>query len=377
MKLKFSFRLIAIAALCVAFAAPLAAAAGIGTLSASGILFGAVALASASSATPGITLQGWDVSALNSAYGTKYADGSKSLRDLYDTIYGAAKFDSLFQLEYTTLSVYERAGVGMSSVAQAFQSGFTPKGTLTGVTSSSTLQRVKIDWKGGTYELWGSWLGFLRKEGLDEANQTMFLDFVINHLVKKYQEEMDLSAAYKGVYNAPTPGTAGNVGDSIDGVRKKINDFVSAGKITPISTGALQSDPVDFVTQVEAFVEGIPSKDRSSTMTLAMASEQYAKWRRGMRTKYNGQHLMVTELDQVIDHPNITVAGFDAMSSSSKIFCTPVGNAKKVVNTTDEGGQRSHFHFEQEDRSAKIWYDSAIAYHFDDLSRVYVNDQTT
>ena len=322
-------------------------------------------------------MAGFDVSALAAAYGAKYSDGSKGLRDLNDRLYHTAKFDKLFNLVYTKLSVYEKGNTDINEVTQPFQLGWTPKGQLVFTPSKTPLQRVKIDWQGSSHELWASWVQFLRKEGVGEADQTMLLDYVLGLITKKHVEEMELKACFKGLYVAPTPGTAGPAENAIDGLRKRINDGVTATTISPIATGALAADPVDFVTQVEAFVELIDSTDRSSPMTIAMATEQHAKWRRGMRTKYNSQHMMVNELDQLIDRNNIKVAGFEAMSGSSMIWCTPEGNAEKAVNLYDTTNtSKTVFEFEQQDRQMKIWRDYAVAYHINRHDRFYVNDQS-
>ncbi len=322
-------------------------------------------------------MAGFDVSQLATAYGAKYADGSKDLQDLNQRLYHTAKFDQLFQLEYTRLTVYEKGNTDITEVTQPFQLGWTAKGTLEFTPSRSTLDRVKIDWQGSSHELWASWVQFLRQEGVQEADQTKLLDYVLDLIIKKHVEEMELQANFKGVLAAPTPGSAGAAANAINGVRKRLNDAVTAGTISPISTGALHSDPVDFVGQVEAYVEQIDSLDRSSDMTIAMAPEQYSKWRRGMRTKYNQQHLQVAELDQLIDYPHLKVAGFEAMRGSSIIWCTPKGNAIKAVNIYDTTNtNKTVFGFEQQDRQMKIWRDYAVAYHFNRHDRVYMNDQT-
>ena len=65
-------------------------------------------------------------------------------------------------------------------------------------------------------------------------------------------------------------GTAGAVGTMLNGVRKVINDGVTATTISTIATGALSTTLATYLAQIEAFVAGIDQKDREKPMILAM-----------------------------------------------------------------------------------------------------------
>lgn len=379
MKRSFLLKFTLLAIVCAFAAPPLAAAAGIHAALAGGLLLGGTSLASTmgQSELPGLHLNaGVNAALLTAGFGSYYIDHGQNVKDLHEQLYHSALFDKQFHLVYTKQDVYDQANVVTSSVLQPWQKQFTPSGDLTFKPSRSPLQRVKIDWEHDSYELVGTYANFLRQEGGVPESQQKITPYVMAMIAKQHVQDVEMKACYKGVHQAPTPGVAGPAEDSIDGVRKKLNDAVSATTITPITTGAPSSDNVDFVGQIEAFVDQIDALDRSNPLTLNMSDTLARRFRRGMRVKYKDQGLDKSELSQLIDYPHITVLGQHAMSGSSKFFCTPAGNAVKAINVYDQTGARTRFQFLDGVRTVKAWLDYSMTYHFIDHSRVYTNDMT-
>lgn len=376
MKLKFTLLFALAAMVSLVMGAPIAAGLGVSSFMAGGLLLGGTALASVGTGIQGLTLNAaFTTTLLDNTYQANYHDGSKGLKDLHEKLYYGSEFDKMFSLQYTKLSVYDQGLVSSTEVTQAHQTAFTPKGGVEFKPSRSELERVKVDWTHSSDEIYGHWVGFLRKEGANEAEQTALISFILDIVAKQHVEDVELKACFKGVRIAPTPNVAGPASASLTGVRKKLNDGISATTITPITTGALATDAADFVTQIETFVETIPALDRNQQMTLAMDDALARRYRRGMRAKYNSQFLLVDELDKLIDNKNITVGGFQAMAGSSKIFCTPMENAVKAINVYDQNMAKARFNFQMDIRNLNVWMDYGMTYHFIDHGRVYCNEQ--
>lgn len=313
------------------------------------------------------------ISALNTAFGSVYADGSKGLRDLVGQVFEAAEFDTLFTIERTNLTEIRKATSTSTAVLQPFQLDFTPSSSITFQPIRIPLQMVKLDMTLNSYEVYNSFIGFMHSQGTAPTAQAYVQYILNNHIIGQVQEDYELNLAYAGVYSAPTPGTPGAVGTSMNGFKKLINDHITASEITPIATGVAPTDAVDFCTWVENFFEQVNNKDIDRPMTIAMNKTLAARFKRGNRAKYSSSYMATTDLAQLHYRPNARVQGFAAMGSSAKIFCTEKTNIIKGVNM----GPGSMFNFEGNDRSVKVWGDWMIGFGILRKDRFYTNDQDT
>ncbi len=260
-----------------------------------------------------------NITALLAQYGEFYKKGSQSTRDLYRKLYKDAEFDSLFTMLPTEDTVIRNVQVTSNPVLQAFQKQFTPAGGMGFLPQPIDLFQIKADDDVYPDEIEKSYLGFLANSNLDREQWPLVRYWIEEVLFKQFIEDID-NEAFKAVFVAPTAGTAGTPAQSMNGFKKVIQNLVAGGHTTPIATGALNATPATFVGQIEAFVEGIPAHIRSRfSMTIAMSDVLANRFRKGMREKYNMNYPQ-TELNKLIDFPNITVKGFNAMAGSNKIF---------------------------------------------------------
>jgi|GEM_PF-404456 hypothetical protein len=309
--------------------------------------------------------------ALNAAYQAEYRDGSKGLADLTQNLYESAEFDSLFTIDYTDLTVWEKAVSSSGNITQAFQLAFTPNGTFTFTPSKFPLFDIKVDLLLSSHDIKRSFVGFLHKNNKPQTDQEFIRYIISQHVTPQHIEDVEMHGAWDGVYVAPTPGTAGAVGAMMDGFRKYINDAVTATTITPIAVGAAPTDPEDYVDYIEEFAKSLPNPEKKTAMTIAMNLTAEERFREGMRIKYH-TYYRDGEADKgrVYVRPNLMVKGFAAMGDSEKIFCAPKSNLIKAVNM----GQGPLFNFEQEDRTLKVFGDYMLAYGVWNHKRFYTND---
>lgn len=376
MKFLFAFATVLFSTLLVGTA--LAHAAGWDPLTTSAALFAVpstltLAAGALGFASPSTGLFAIVATDLNTAYGSHYIQGSQNEKNLYTKLFQSAEFDQdLFEMVPTEDTQYRDALVTRDRVLQPFQLAWTPAGTTTFKPASINLFEVKIDVEESSYDVERTWAGFLHKAGADEMTQPLPKWMLENLLIPQHVEDIELNASYVGVYAAPTPGTAGAVGTSINGVRRVINAGITATTITPIVTGALSTTLATFLGQIETFVAGIDQKDREKPMILAMSKNLALRFRQANRAAYNLQYAQLDEISRIADYPNIQVKGYAAFGASDKIFCTPQGNAKMPVK---KNANRSQFQFEVVDRRLKVFTDYWKGYGFVDHSRVYTNDR--
>ena len=309
--------------------------------------------------------------ALDASYQAVYADGSKGLQDLHAQVFHGAEFDKLFTSIETEYSVYRQAVSTSGSVTQPGQISFTPSGSYSFKAAETPLFWVKAEYQGSSYKLRKTWLGSLHQKGVSEADQTFAKYIIDNHLVPQHIEDVELNGCYSGVYAAPTEGTAGAVGEMMNGFKKVINDKITATTVSPISTSTIPTDAVDFVTYIEEFVKDINKRDWKRPMNLAMNLEYEQLFKEGMEQKYNFNYRSAENLLTLKHFTNITVSGQVAMTGSDKIFCSPMSNL--VHPYTVYEGQLVKF--DVDIRTLRAWLDKDLGYGTIDDSRLYTNSE--
>lgn len=328
-------------------------------------------------ALPGVMTVTYDASALRTAFGSYYIQGSQSEKDLYTRLFWGSEIDVLFQKRESVDTRLRSSLANLTGGPQPFQVDFTEKGTLSFTPQEILMYYIKDDRSFIPHEAAADWIGFLGPQNGETEMTCPFPKYVTEHLVLPvFEEGMEILEAYAGVYAAPTPGTAGPDGTSMNGIKKVINLGIAATTITPIASGAWAADDEDFVDQMEVeFVREIDAKDRrKSKMVIATSIANHEKYRRGKRKKYNSSWNQTSSLDTIEDSPNIEVRGFAALGTSEKVFCSPLANSRVGVK---RGDHQSRYQFEQQDRKIKMWLDFWKGYGWLDHGRVYTNDLET
>ena len=260
-------------------------------------------------------------------YGSYYlGDGNQENRSrLFNKLYQPSETAKLFTEVLTDATKWRGARSFMGQVLQAWQKTFTPTDPLTMKPKTIDLQKVKIDVQECPDELEESWLAFLarldRAGQLDRTQWPFIRWYIEEHLIPRAHEQHEQSEFFWGVYAAPPAGpppAPGAEGQTINGVNKKIEDYKTAGDITPIVTGAPDADDEIFLTQLEDFVKEARAQlpqYANRPMQLIIEYSNYLCALRGFRKKY-GMHndFTGTNMDLIID-TNVTIHGSAAMSN--------------------------------------------------------------
>jgi hypothetical protein len=311
------------------------------------------------------------VSDIISEYGAYYLNSGQNAQRLYKQLYYQNTFDQLFTIRETNNTLFQLGSAALSRLAQPFQKAWTPTGAVTFTAAPIQLKKIKGDFEDYPDELEESWLGFLASGDLDRKEWPFVRWLMEEHLIPKMSQDVILNEAYAGEFAAVTPGTAGAAGTAMNGVKKIINDHITAGDITPFAIGAWSTTATDFVTELETeFVQAIDARYQNQPMTLVMSIPLLNRFRAGQAAKYNlyyGQ----AELDRFFLHPNITVHGDEALGSSQKVWCTPKENQYCVWK---HGKNQGMWEIESEDRKVKLWTDFFKGYGFVIPGIVYTND---
>lgn len=336
------------------------------------LVLGLVQMLGASIPTGALYATSISLTALRTAYGSYYADGSANMTNLYRKMFLSSSFDELFTVRRTKTLKLRFAGFDIDNVIQPFQLAYTDTGSISVTPSEIDLRMIKSDLLISSYNVYNDYIGFLHEQGKDQQSQPYVAFLLENVVAPRYADNWERLVAYSGAYAAPTPGTAGAPGTAINGVKTIINTAITNSTITALPLGAVPSDNELYVDYIEAAAELIDVADRDTPMTIAVSKADHTRFMAGMRSKYNLNYA-AADLSKVYLHQNLTVKGYAAMGNSRKFWATPVGNAVKAVNMSPDG--EALWRFQEEDRSLKVFSDHAVGLGFIDHSRVYTNPE--
>ena len=303
-------------------------------------------------------------------FGAYYLNNGQNLNTLYQLLRRASVTESMFSPINTDDTIWRAAKQLFSRVVQPFQKQFTPLAGVTFVPVEIKQFKMKVDAQEYPDELEATWLGFLDGPEVDRKAWPFVRWYVEVYLIPQIKEDIELNEIYGGVYAAPVAGTPGAPGTSMDGLKVTINRHIASGRMEPIATGALATDPSAFVDQMEHWADGIHKAYWSIPMMLCLSETLERRFARGMERKYFKNTVGSVQPNQ-INNTNITLMGAPSHQNTEKFWCTPKGNAvmlrKRLQNQTAPM-------VESLDRLLKIFTDFSMGIGFIIPEIVFTND---
>ncbi len=234
-------------------------------------------------------------------------------------------------------TVYKLANPIYKSLLQQYQKSFTAKGGVDFHPNEIRLRRMKIDDSFYPSDIVETWLGWLA--GDSSRNQEdwplvrwLFEEYYANQIA----EDKELLAVYKGVYEAPTDGTAGSGEKVFDGLRKQLQ-LGAADTAYPINVidGIDELSAATCFDQIEKFDESISDQFENSRLIICVSpamARAYRKARRdsGIYTIELGQ-----EPGTKIDFTEHTLVGLPSMIGTNDIFATLPENIIHLMKFKD------------------------------------------
>lgn len=311
-----------------------------------------------------------DVSAIVTEFGAYYIKGGQNETRLVKKLYEKSLTEQAFTTIVTDETKWRGSEAVISRLLQPFQKAWTPVGAVSFTPIDIDAFKLKMDFEDYPDDLEATWLGFLADEKLDRKEWPFVRWLVEQHIIPKMQEDYELNEIFAGVYAAPTAGTAGGAGTAMNGIKFIRNAHIDAGRIEPILTGALETDPLDFVDQMEAFADSINTKYWNAPMDLNLAQQLERRFVRGMERKY-GRNLDYKGAGSKIEGTNITLVGRPSMNGSDIIWATQKSNAVRLVKKSQNMNQ---VRIENVDRKVKLYTDFWTGIGFLIPEIVFTND---
>lgn len=226
--------------------------------------------------------------------------------------------------------IYRTANTKLGKIVQQFQKSFTAKGDITFEPNEIRLRNCKVDLSLYPDDVKGKWIGFLQNlTDQERANWPIVRYLLEMEVIPQIPHDMESEAYWKGVYTVPTVGTAGTPEDTIDGIRRLLNNGLAASTINAISLSAAPTT-ANIFDMVEEFVEETVTA-RKELAGVPMRVYMSPSWLRAyFRDKRNTHgsdvNYSTTGINTIDFMPNVELVGLPSMEGADYIWATPVDN---------------------------------------------------
>ncbi|WP_028890866.1 hypothetical protein [Tenacibaculum sp. 47A_GOM-205m] len=287
-----------------------------------------------------------------SEYGAYYIPGSANEKQLISLQKQQTKTPSYATPIVSDATVYRAPQTYMSEVIQPFQSKFTDKGQLTVKPNDIPTYKMKIDTGFYPDELEETYLGFLTKVAeADRAKWPFVKWFLEVHILEQKKHDLETQAYGKGVYVAPTPGTAGAASTCMNGLVKLIDDGI-AGTVTPhslmnpvvLSAAVSSSNAFDMI---EEFVDNFDTEIEDEPIIIGLEPSLLKWYLRDKRNTHGADTNYTENKAYKVDFmDNVELAPMPSLKGTGIIFGTTKKNfvhitpKKKMNPIRIEGAKR-------------------------------------
>lgn len=266
----------------------------------------------------------------------------------------------------------------VGNILQPYQSSFTPNNSEIFDAVENTLEHGKADLEftaDQLEEFYDAWACNWFELGKNPQEWTYPRYIIENHIMPQFIEDMNL-ASWAGSRVDPTPGTAGTYLQTWNGFKKKIADAITAGKLTPVATGAI--DPEEIVDQVRDWVRSIPVPYRYAAGKIFMSVTNAQYYADAYAIKYPRASMIVQTPDMPylkVDHMNKLIVGLNCMEGSNRIIFFPDVTQNMIVGTRRGQPVYPALRFEPFERKLKVMSEISRFYGFRFWDHLFVNDQ--
>lgn len=281
-------------------------------------------------------------------YGAYYIAGGQNEARLKRLLLFGRETPKLATKIKTDDTVYRLAQSKMTELVQAFQKSWTPKGDIEFTPNPIQLFKLKVDLEIYPDDIEDNWLGFLASNNLSRKEWPLIRYILESHFYKQIDDDLERKAYYKGVYAAPTAGTAGVTSASMNGLKT----FLTSDKVNHVTMPALDADTI--YDQIEAFYENISEEYQNSRMIIGLAP----KWKRAfLKDKRSLGYYDISspsQIDDTLDFSPARVIGLPSMIGTDDIWATPVDN---FLHITKKGENAAKVKIEESKRVVNLLTD--------------------
>jgi hypothetical protein len=273
---------------------------------------------------------------------------------------------------------YQGKEISISDLMQAYQKAFTPKNneSFDGLLNTLQIGKVDIEFDWAELEkLFDKFACNFFEAGKNEDDWA-FQRYIMSEVVpQKLTEELNL-CSWGGVRVAPTAGTAGAFMGTFTGWKKQITDFVAAGAVTPVATGAFAD--ATMVDQIRDWCKALPINYRYMKGTIHMSMTNAQRYADRYAVQFPTRKVteeMHGEQYLIVDHYNKHIKGYKCMEGSNRIFITFDNLDSMIIGTRQGYSKYPNFRVHTYDRTVHVLAEFYRFFGFETLKHFFVNDQ--
>lgn len=277
---------------------------------------------------------GLTVTDLITEYGAYYKAGGQNVARVLKQMMQPTVTEKFMTLIKTDDTIYELAQGKINDLLQPFQKAFTVKGGMEFTPNKLQLYHVKVDDSLYPDDIEATWLGFLSSSDLTRKDWPIVRYIIENYYLPKIKENIELKEIFNGVYSAPMAGVAGATGTSMNGLKKQLQDGLSAGTVNFVPMGHITR--ANIFDKVENFVNCISQVYQGVPMNINMSPVWEKAYLQDKRSQGFYFYTAAGDVNKGIDFTPQSVQGLPSMLGSNIIFATPKDNMlylqKKDIN---------------------------------------------
>jgi hypothetical protein len=290
--------------------------------------------------------------AIISEYGAYYLNSGQNMARLRQLLMFTRKSSQYFTQIKTDDTIYQMALAQVTSLVQAFQKAFTAKGDFTFTPNKIQLYKMKVDIEIYPDDIEDSWLGFLSSNSLSRKEWPLIRYLLESFILSKIQEDMELTVIYKGVYVAPTAGTAGTTAGAMNGLKIGLK---AAAVNHDITVGALDASTI--YDQFEKAYDLVSEVYQGMEMNIHCAPKWERAFLKDKRSLGYYQLNSANQIDNSLDFAPAKIVGLPSMIGTDDWFITPKAN---VLHLNKKGDNQGKVLVEESKRCVNImtdWYE--------------------
>jgi hypothetical protein len=310
---------------------------------------------------------GFDVSEIITQLG---AYSRKVAPEIWRKIFTGLELEQYMKKVSGVTDVYKTMSSSNSEILQPFQSGFQEKGAVAFTAYENKVRQIKIDYLlQNMDDIYATYLAFMADESKSRTEWPLVKYIWENHLIPSIKEELNLLSA-KGVYAAPTPGTAGSSISSTDGILTIVAREITATNLSAIVTGAVTTS--NAVDKFELFNDSMDAKYREMKGIIFCSKTLETYYKRDYRNVFGLTNDKDAKDNTKLDATQKVIVGLECFEGSQRMLFTPANN---LLCMYDKIMVPNGFDVQKENRDVKLLADFKRGYGFGTLEEVFVNDQ--
>ena len=194
-----------------------------------------------------------------------------------------------------------------------------------------------------------NWLGFLADNNLSRKEWPLIRYIMEEHLYQQIDDDMERNEYYKGIYTAPTAGTAGLNGQSMNGLHYSLQN---TSGINHITFPAL--DPAIIYDQIEEFYENVSEEYQNKNMIISVAPKWLRAFLKDKRAQGWYDITSPNQINNTLDFSPARVVGLPSMIGTDDIWVTPTDN---FLHITKKGENAAKIKVEESHRCVSLLTD--------------------